>query len=63
MKKSTIVIALLAIVLATASSCNKCTTCSKSGGSTSTICRNSYNSTSDYNAAVYVYENTGWTCN
>lgn len=63
MKKSITIIAILAICISLFPSCNKCTSCTKNGGSVTTICRNSYSSDNDYQAAVTVYENTGWNCN
>ena len=63
MKKTISIIALLAIGITLFPSCNKCTTCTKSGGNLTKLCRNSYNSNGDYNTAVAIYSNTGWDCN
>jgi hypothetical protein len=63
MKKSILIIAISAICVSLFPSCNKCTTCTKNGGSISTVCRNSYSSDNQYNAAIQVYENTGYNCN
>ena len=49
-------------VIAGASSCKKCETCTKSGSPTITYCEKDYSTKADYDAAVSITEGLGYTC-
>ena len=62
MKKTLSIITTFVILSFLATSCGKCTTCTKSGGSAVRLCEKDYNSNTAYGFAVDSYEGTGYDC-
>jgi hypothetical protein len=53
---------IIAVLILSASSCGKCTNCTKSGGSAVRLCEKDYDSNTAYGIAVDFYEGTGYDC-
>jgi hypothetical protein len=53
---------LVSIAIISFSSCSKCTTCTKSGGSMVKLCEKDYSNNTSYGLAVDIYQNNGYNC-
>jgi hypothetical protein len=62
MKKLFFASAFATVFVLSFSSCSKCETCTKSGGSEVRLCEKDYDSNTAYGFAIDVYENDGYNC-